>query len=175
MMCGCSQYHGRQFAYESEAGGRPLTRSQMQEKWLPCLDHLRNAIKRARGAPGIDGWTSSELKLLARMSDEIISELHELLCDTTRRWTIGGANSQALEAIASWRVTGIPKKQPDQFRPISVASVILRALLTACEGALLAPEGRQYASRSGTSCVHATADWLKDGTLQSRIGRRNYG
>ena len=62
--------------------------------------------------------------------------------------------------LFSWHVVGIPKKQPGEKRPIGVASVLLRAWLSACALALPTPSADQWATKKKTSVVHAIADWL---------------
>ena len=91
----------------------------------------------------------------------LIQELHHLWCETAAYLERAITDPVLQKMLMHWRVVGIPKKGPLQNRPISVASVLFRTWLTACEPALPCPSGAQYACRSGTSVVQACATWLR--------------
>ena len=110
---------------------------------------------------GGDGWTSSELKLFGTHLTWLAKELHKLWVDTARHLYHLGTCSTRLALIAFlWRLAGIPKRNPDEARPISVASVLLRAWLNACSDAMPTPDVDQWACKKGSSVLSATPSWL---------------
>ena len=138
----------------------PLPRSGHDSEWRPSMDDFRSAVKRITGGAGYDGWHSTELKLIATVFEFLLSELYELWCDTCEHLLLATADRDLQRLIFSWRVVGVPKKDPTQSRPIGVASVLLRAWLTACEPSLPDPQNAQFACKSGTSVIHACCLWL---------------
>ena len=83
-----------------------------------------DAIAKGSGGAGFDGWHSKELKMLVKLAPWIVEELYELWKITSRYLVYASACDELKKMIAHWRVVGIPKKDPQQKRPIGVGSCL---------------------------------------------------
>ena len=130
--------------------------------WMPSRLDFQNALLSVHGSAGFDGWTSGEIRDLARNLPVLADELFDLWTDTTLCADTEDnlIPKELQETLFSWRVAGIPKKVEHESRPIAVGNIITRAWLGACRQGLPAPEERQWAGQPGTSVAHATANWL---------------
>ena len=93
---------------------------------LPNRTDFRNAMLKASGAPGFDGWQASELKALEKYLTPLADELFHLWAETTTLCGNSHDFPRSLANLWSWRVVGIPKRSPNDSRPISVGSNLLR-------------------------------------------------
>lgn len=130
----------------------------------PTLEAFSEALRRARGAAGWDGWGSDEVRAMANHMPRAVAELHALWCDTTHAaGDVGagppGATTEVVRCLYACRTVGVPKTA-DEARPISVISVLARAWNQAIQRALPDPPPGQWAGRKGTSVATATAHWL---------------
>eukprot|EP00959_Pyramimonas_sp_CCMP1952_P143254 2999146-Pyramimonas_sp.AAC.1 len=93
-----------------------------------------------------------ELKILRRFFPDMITQLHDLWCDTGRAFVEcqGCLPQEALDMIFPWRVVGIPKSEVE-FRPFSVGSLLVRIWLAALSAGMPQPPDNQYADRIATS------------------------
>ena len=137
-------------------GLRP--RSTVDAGWLPSQGDFIRAIANSRGAPGLDGWSTQEAQILLQQAPSIIEELYDTWCETTRLGS--GIPSEVSQYIWAWRTVGTPKGDGDEARPLSVASVWVRAWHKALLGCFPAPPDSQWCCRPGTSVIQAAADWL---------------
>ena len=113
-----------------------LRMSPVGEDWFPDEEDFIRQCEKPKGGAGFDGWSGCELSYLAKLFKFIVSELHGLWCFTATVFNWDPPAPEELAAIAHWRVAGIPKKDPSESRPIGVASVLLRARLSAVEKCL---------------------------------------
>ena len=109
--------------------------------FLPSRQHFAQAMSNCSGSAGFDGWTSHELHALEKHLTFLSDELYELWCKTT----LAALNEHELRPdlanlLWTWRVVGVPKRNPFDSRPVSVGSCLLRvwrkALLGLCPGPL---------------------------------------
>ena len=141
-----------------EAGLHPRTTSETPTI-DDCRTHFQQAIKKARGAHGLDGWSADELQAIANVMPIILEELLTLLYDLT----FGRHNDKDegfLETLAqmySLRVACLAKK--DTIRPIAVASTLVRAWHKVLLKTVFPrpSDVRQFGHRGTTI---ATAQWL---------------
>ena len=124
-----------------------IHKSTFEESWLLSYEDFRRIAEKAKGGAGFDGWTAIELRLLCRLAPFLIEELHHLWCETAAYLERAITDPVLQKMLMHWRVVGIPKKDPLQNRPISVASVLFRTWLTACEPALPCPSEAAGAGR----------------------------
>ncbi|OLP86539.1 Glutamine--fructose-6-phosphate aminotransferase [isomerizing] [Symbiodinium microadriaticum] len=80
-----------------------------------------SAVDASSGSAGLDGWQSSELRALHKHAPFLLEELYQLWLDTSRAENIPDFN------LWDWKTVGIPKRTSLDSRPISVASVFVRA------------------------------------------------
>ena len=74
------------------------------------------------------------------------------------------------QGLLSWKLAAVPKRQTDEYRPIAVGSMILRAWLKAILHLLPGLPDRQFGGRSGCSVSQAIGDWLAHhGTVGAEI------
>ena len=101
-------------------------------------------------------------EVLAVVATWAVAELNSLRRRTTQYAisTQGKVPQELAMALVPWRVAGIPKKSEDESRPISVASAVVRAWLTALARALPALAPSQWACRPKTSVVNTISTWL---------------
>ena len=98
--------------WEKWADEAEFPKSVYNKKWLPSLADFLQAIKKTHGAAGFDGWEAKELRVLLKIAPDLITELHQLWCDTSKN----AASSQPqlskelLSLLFSWRTVGIRKK-----------------------------------------------------------------
>ena len=151
------------------AAGVDFPKSPKAKDWILDRSDFERAIKNIKGAPGFDGWGAKELRSLLRHCPFLFDELYDLWHATS----VAAVQSphliteQLLLTLFSWRVVGIPKKTPMQSRPIGVASVLVRAWMSANAAMLPTPSSKQWANKA-VSVVHAVADWLHHAAVADR-------
>ncbi|CAK0854812.1 unnamed protein product, partial [Prorocentrum cordatum] len=150
--------------WRSWAANIAFPRSGQATDWLPNYHVFDNAVQRSKGAAGFDGWAGAELRLVARLAPEIMRELCNLRCNTTREIATDGINDTAAMQLFSWKIAGIPKNEDDS-RPIAVGSCILRLWPSALAGAAPEPPTHQWSRRRATSATHAISSRLHSCTL----------
>ena len=128
---------------------------------LPSWENFSNAVSKASGTCGFDGWTSDEVHALGKNFQPLTKELYHLWCETSMLCATQEHIDPELNCLLwPWKVVGIPKKTPFDSRPISVASVLLRtwhsALLSICP----CPPAGQWCGQPETSVIHATANFF---------------
>lgn len=126
---------------------------------LPNRKDFWEAFNSASGAAGFDGWTAKEIKALQHHLTPLADELYQLWIDASNSSNEDLPKS-LIRKIWNWKVVGITKKSIFDSRPISIASLLVRAwrraLLKNCPAA---PTG-QWCGRAKTSVVDATADFV---------------
>jgi len=105
------------------AGLHPVAPAAWQP---PSLEQFSHQLRLAKGAAGFDGWDSKELASLCDMCPILVEEVHELLTRTTAGAKHGMSPAE-LADIMTWRVVGVPKRDPTESRPIAIASILFRA------------------------------------------------
>ena len=104
-------------------------------------------------------WTAKEIIALQHHLTPLADELYQLWIDTPNSSNEDLPKS-LIRKIWNWKVVGITKKSIFDSRPISIASLLVRAwrkaLLKNCPAA---PTG-QWCGRAKTSVVDATADFV---------------
>ena len=126
---------------------------QAARPWQPPTEEaFIQALRRAHGVAGLDGWCCDELAALLKHTPWLVTELHGLLVWTTVAAEAGLPQSLR-EMLYSWRVAGIPNRATDESRPIAIASCIMRAWHRALLGMLPPAPPGQWCGRpnSGTS------------------------
>ena len=128
---------------------------------VPFEDFLAAAAA-AKGVPGLDGWTSAEVKFLAQECPWLLARLHSVLQGLlTRASGIDLSSHPACRMLYSWRLAGVPKRGSEESRPIAVGSVLLRAWNKALLSLLPPTPQGQWGNRKKSSVIHATEDWIK--------------
>ena len=128
-----------------------------QQKWALEILGCNSSISLKVGSPCIQiGWTS---RLGTRVLDFAIATLARLQClpddlNTSRAENIPDFNRW------DWKTVGIPKRTSLDSRPISVASVLVRAWHKALLSLFPEQPQSQWAGRRGVSCLHAIAAFL---------------
>lgn len=125
----------------------------------PSRRAFGEAIAATRGAGGLDGWESGELRALNTEAPFVVDELHGLLLALTQAAADPAVDLDSF-SIFWWRVVGIPKRGSDASRPIAIGSVALRAWHRALLPMLPEVEPPQFGGRAGHSAASATVDWL---------------
>ena len=155
-------------AYARDYPNAPATDAPVTE-WPDYMD-FKGAILATNGAAGLDGWSASELKAIARWWPDHADALWDLFSESSASASDVASTFATAEtisknhyaALSTWRVTGIPKRKPDESRPISVASTLVRALHRTFYTTwkhLLQFDG-QYAGRSATTVTSTIAQYL---------------
>ena len=126
-------YYAERWKFYAATTQVDIPKSTFEGSWLPSYDDFRPIAEKAKGGAGFDGWTAIELRLLCRFAPFLIQELHHLWCETAAYLERAITDPVLQKMLMHWRVVGVPKKDPLQNRPISVASVLFRTWLTACE------------------------------------------
>jgi hypothetical protein len=160
--------HWKRWEAAARADSKPIPTSSKPNDWYPTKAGFIAAIKKCKGAEGMDGWKASEVRLLLKVAPFIIDELYFVWCDTSSHAVSvkGGLDRGLLKEIFVWRVVGIPKKDENESRPISVASALVRCWLSALAVALPTAAENQYACKSGVSVSHAISAWLSVGATR---------
>ena len=128
---------------------------------VPFEDFLAAAAA-TKGVPGLDGWTSAEVKFLAQECPWLLARLHSVLQGLlTRASGIDLSSHPACRVLYSWRLAGVPKRGSEESRPIAVGSVLLRAWNKALLSLLPPTPQGQWGNRKKSSVIHATEDWIK--------------
>ena len=122
-----------------------------EDTW-PTLEVFLSAVDASDGSAGFDGWHSSELRALHKHAPFLLEELYHF--DTSRAENIPDFN------LWDWKTVGIPKRTSLDSRPISVASVLVRAWHKALLSLFPEQPQSQWAGRRGVSCLHAIAAFL---------------
>jgi len=127
--------------------------------WQPSLDSFRQAVRATDGSAGLDGWSSTEGRILELLAPWLVEEVYGLWVETAS--TPDDDIPQELKLMLwGWRVAGIPKPATDESRPISVGSIWLRAWHRALLEAFPEPPRDQWCGRKGCGVITATADFL---------------
>ena len=74
--------HATSWKSYAEKAKDSIPRSPMTEDWLPSYEEFLDKAQGATGGAGFDGWSSAEIKLLARQFPWLIYELYSLWVDT---------------------------------------------------------------------------------------------
>ena len=125
----------------ADAAGDLTASSLILDDWMLSLQEFTNAAKGASRSAGLDGWHTEELKMLVQS--------FPWRQRTSLMFVKTSTNEELRRLLFSWRVVGIPKKDPRQSRPTGVASCFLRAWLSACEASMTVPQEEQFACRAG--------------------------
>ena len=103
---------------------------------LPSLQVFHDSLTTCSGGPGEDGWTSQEIRAMARHCPAIESELYQLWRDITiaaptildnLTTTPNTTLQDFVDNVWVWRTTGKPKKSDFKTQPINVASQLVRS------------------------------------------------
>ena len=128
--------------------------SEPPDDTWPTLEAFLSAVDASSGSAGFDGWQSSELRALHKHAPFLLEELYQLWLDTSRAENIPDFN------LWDWKTVGIPKRTSLDSRPISVASVFVRAWHKALLSLFPEQPQGQWAGRRGVSSLHAIAAFL---------------
>ena len=142
-------------------------KAERPKMWQPpTVERFTEALLATDGSAGFDGWGKDEMRALIAHAPWLIDELHRVLIRLTREAPFG-ISDDLRDAIFTWRVVGIPKRDPSESRPIAIASFIIRAWQKTILDALPpAPEG-QWCE---IGVLPATASFLAWGDGQPSAG-----
>ncbi|CAK0833778.1 unnamed protein product [Prorocentrum cordatum] len=137
--------------------------------WIPSFESFRKAVGCTKGAAGLDGWSGAELIFISKVLPVMLHELYDLWVSTAHMATArdGHLPADLSTALFSRRVVGIPKRDENESRPISVASTLARARLTALAPSLPPSMANHYTCKIGVPVPRAVSAWLVEG---ARVG-----
>ena len=131
-----------------------ILRDEWAKHWCPP-----DTSKASEAVANWAKWTAKEIIALQHHLTPLADELYQLWIDTPNSSNEDLPKS-LIRKIWNWKVVGITKKSIFESRPISIASLLVRAwrkaLLKNCPAA---PTG-QWCGRAKTSVVDATADFV---------------
>ena len=125
------------------------------------------SLATARGAPGLDGWTSPELRFLVLACPWIVRQLYDILQSVVQcachisQAHVTSDSLPSLCTLFAWRLAAIPKRNSEDSRPVAVGSILLRSFNKVLLGLLPCPPSGQWGGRVGVSVTHATLNWLE--------------
>jgi hypothetical protein len=130
----------------------------VQAAWVePTWEEFCAAARQSSGAPGFDGWSSEEIRAAAEHVPWLLRPVYDVLQKRMRY----DAERPSFDNYAVQRVVGIPKRQSDEMRPISVASVLLRCWHKVLAKQLPEASRDQYCGRRGMTVTKATHEWAR--------------
>ena len=135
-----------------------------------------SALALSKGALGLDGWTTTEVRFLTVACPWLVRRLFTILCSLVScagnltQADVTGDSYSALQSFFTWRLAAVPKRDSEDSRPVAVGSVLLRAFHKVLLQFLpLVPDG-QWGGRKGVGVVHATISWLSHpGTVGTEL------